>query len=71
MKTYKVTITEKLEMTVEVEASSRQKAERLVEKRWKDTDYILDADHFKGVTFKAEPPHREHGRNADHRKPGL
>ena len=61
MKTYKVTITEKLEMTVEVEASSRYEAERLVEKQWKDTEHILDADHFKGVTFKAEPPQRERG----------
>ena len=61
MKTYKVTITEKLEMTVEVEASSRYEAEQLVEKQWNDTEYILDADHFKGVTFKAEPPQRERG----------
>ena len=61
MKTYKVTITERLEMTVEVEATSRYEAERLVEKQWNDTEYILDADHFKGVTFKAEPPQREHG----------
>ena len=61
MKTYKVTITEKLEMTVEVEATSRYEAERLVGQNWKNSDYILDADHFKGVTFKAEPPQREHG----------
>jgi hypothetical protein len=61
MKTYKVTITEKLEMTVEVEATSRYEAERLVEKQWNDTEYILDADHFKGVTFKAEPPQKERG----------
>ena len=61
MKTYKVTITEKLEMTVEVEATSRYEAERLVEKQCNDTEYILDADHFKGVTFKAEPPQKERG----------
>lgn len=61
MKSYQVTITEKLEMTVEVEASSRYEAERLVEKRWNNTDYILDAEHFKGVTFTADPPAKERG----------
>jgi hypothetical protein len=51
IKTYKVTITEVLQMSVEVEAPSRREAERHVEKQWIDGDYILDADHFKGVTF--------------------
>jgi len=59
MKTYKVTITEKLEMTVEVEAPGRYEAEQLVEQQWNNSDYILDADNFTGVTFKAEPPQRE------------
>jgi hypothetical protein len=64
MKTYKVTITEKPEMTVEAKAHSRSEAERLVEKLWNDGDYILDANHFKGVTFKADPPlkSRDSGR---------
>ena len=62
MKTYKVTITEKLEMTVEVEAPSRQEAERIVEQNWKNSDYILDADHFKGVTFSTAPKNREYER---------
>jgi len=61
MKPYKVTITEKLQMTVEVEATSRQEAEWLVEKQYKNSDYILDADHFKGVTFIAETPKRDRG----------
>ena len=61
MKNYKVTITEKLEMTVEVEASSRYEAERLVKERYKDSEYILDADHFTGVIFKADPPQKERG----------
>ena len=61
MKTYKVTITEKLEMTVEVEASSRYEAEELVEQQWNSSDHILDADHFKGVMFSAEPLKRERG----------
>ena len=61
MKTYKVTITETLRMEVEVEAVSRSAAENLVEQRWNDSDYILDADNFKGVTFAAAPPQRERG----------
>jgi len=61
MKTYKVTITEKLEMSVEVEAANRRVAEKFVEECWSDGDYILDAGNFKGVTFKAEPPQRERG----------
>ncbi len=53
MKTYEVTITETLQKTVEVEANSRQDAERLVEKNWNDSEYILDADSFVGVDFSA------------------
>lgn len=48
MKTYEVTITETLQKTVEVEANSHQEAERLVEKNWNDSEYILDADSFVG-----------------------
>mgnify|MGYP001167486515 CR=1 FL=1 len=59
MKSYKVAITEKLQMTVEVEANSRLEAEQLVSDRWHNSDYILDADHFKGVDFKAVMPERE------------
>lgn len=51
MKTYEVTITETLQKTVE--ANSRQEAERLVEKNWNDSEYILDADSFVGVDFSA------------------
>lgn len=58
MKTYKVTITETLQMEVEVEADSQFEAEQLVEDKWNDTEYILDADHFKGVDFHAEQKNR-------------
>jgi hypothetical protein len=61
MKNYKVTITEKLQKEVEVEADSRFEAERLVEKRWNDSEFILDAAHFKGVVFRAESRQRERG----------
>lgn len=46
MKTYEVTITETLQKTVEMEANSREEAERLVEKNWNNSEYILDADSF-------------------------
>ena len=61
MKTYQVTITETLEMEVEIEASSRYEAQYLAEKNWKNSDYILDSDHFKGVKFRADPPQKERG----------
>jgi hypothetical protein len=55
MKTYSVTITETLQKTVEVEASSPEQAEEIVRDKWSDSEYILDADHFKGVEFEAKP----------------
>ncbi len=51
MKEYDVKIKETLEMTVTVEAESAAQARELVEQRYKDSEYILDADHFKGVVF--------------------
>ena len=51
MKEYDVKIKEVLEMTVTVEAKSPIEAREIVERNWKSSDYILDADHFKGVTF--------------------
>lgn len=61
LKKYKVTITETLQMEVEVEAPNRIEAERLVNKQWIDGEHILDADHFTGVDFKAIPVQRERG----------
>ena len=51
MKEYDVKIKETLEMTVTVEAESAAQAREIAEQNWKNQDYILDADHFKGVTF--------------------
>ena len=48
MKPYKVTITEKLQMTVEVEAENRMEAERLVHDKWNKGDFILDAGVLQG-----------------------
>jgi hypothetical protein len=53
MKTYQVTITETLQKTVEVEANSKEEAEELVERKWNDSEYILDAEAFVGVDFSA------------------
>ena len=44
----------KLEMKVEVEAENQADAEAFVSEKWYNSEYILDADHFKGVTFTAE-----------------
>ena len=54
MREYEVTITETLEMTVAVEAESREEAQQIASDNWKNGDYILDADHFKDVTFRAK-----------------
>lgn len=55
---YKVEIMETLRHVVEVEAGSQKMAEQIVNDRWKDGEYILDADNFAGVEFKAVPVNR-------------
>lgn len=52
---YDVTITETMEMTVTVEADSREEAQQITSDKWKNGDYILDADCFKDVEFNAKP----------------
>ena len=52
---FKVTITETLERTVEVEAGNQQQAERIVFADWRLGGYILDASDFTEVEFKAVP----------------
>ena len=61
MKKYQVQIKEVLAMTVTVEAENAAQAREIVEKRYRDSDYILDADHFQGVTFTAAFPRKERG----------
>ena len=51
MNEYDITIRETLEMTVTVEAESREEARQIVADRWKNSEYILDADSFKDVEF--------------------
>lgn len=60
MKEFNVTITETLKKTVSVEAESLEEAEQLVSDQWHNSEYILDADDFEGVTFSA-------GRSRSHR----
>jgi len=34
-----------------VEAENAAQAKEIVERNWKNSEYILDADHYQGVTF--------------------
>jgi len=57
-KTYRVTITEILQKDVYVSASeldedTPEAAAMLVKSRWKNADYVLDADNFVDVDFEA------------------
>lgn len=51
--TFKVTITETLQQTVTVEATSRDEAEQMVSDQWRNSDHILDADNYVEVEFAA------------------
>lgn len=53
-KLYDVTITETLQMTVQVEAYSTDEAEWIVADNWRAGEYILDADHYAGVEFSGK-----------------
>ena len=61
MRDYKVQIKETLAMTVTVKAESAAQAREIVEQNWKNSDYILNADNFTGVTFTT-PKDREYER---------
>ena len=54
-KRFKVTITETLKRTVEVEADEQQQAEQIVSADWRLGGYILDASDFTEVEFEAVP----------------
>ena len=60
MKTYKIEITETLQKTVEVEASTPEDAYSKVREAWRDGDIILDAAAFVDVSFRyADEPVRQ------------
>ena len=53
MQKFQVVITEILQKVVVVFADSKEEAERTAELGWKNSDYVLEADDFKQVTFEA------------------
>jgi len=53
LREFEVTITETLKMKVTVEAKDRLEAEQIVSDKWRDSEYILDADDFIDVEFEA------------------
>jgi hypothetical protein len=57
MKEFDVRIRETLEKIVKVKADSMVHAQHIAEKNWKNSDYILEADDFKDVTFQALYPY--------------
>ena len=61
MNEYDITIRETLEMTVTVEAESREEARQIVADRWKNSEDILDADSFKDVEFYHRGRSRDRG----------
>ena len=48
---FEVRITETLQKNVVVKAHNRQEAEKIVNAKWKDSVFILDAGDFKDVKF--------------------
>jgi hypothetical protein len=67
LRPFEVTITETLQMKISVNAKDKDAAEALVEKHWKNGDYLIDADHFVGVKFEAsqEKPERRRGMDRE------
>lgn len=61
MNEYDIAIRETMEMTVTVEAASREEDRRMVEERWKNGEYILDADSFRDVEFYPRGRSRDRG----------
>ena len=51
MREFDVKIKEMFEMTVTVEAENAAQARKIAERNWDKGDYLIDADHFEGVTF--------------------
>ena len=52
---YRVTITETLKRTVEVEAGDPHEAEQMVSDGWHDSKYVLGSEDFIDVEFEAVP----------------
>ena len=66
MKEFDVTITEKLQAVVTVEAETREEAEQMVSDQWRSGDHVLDADNFVDVEFEGkESVEREKEKTID------
>ena len=52
MKKFEVEITETLQRTVTVEAASQEEAERMVDRGWRDGDYVLTDEDFEALAQK-------------------
>lgn len=61
MKEFGINIRETLETQVTVKADNEENALREAERRWKDGEYILDADNFQGVDFWMDGKEDEFG----------
>ena len=54
MKEFDVTITEKLQAVVTVQAETAQEAEQMVNDQWRSGDHVLDADRLGGESLLIE-----------------
>ena len=52
---FRVTITETLKRTVEVETDSQHEAEQIVSDGWHNSKHILGSEDFVDVNFEADP----------------
>ncbi|MDR1702506.1 MAG: hypothetical protein LBR56_07000 [Sporomusaceae bacterium] len=52
LRTFAVTITETLKLTVNIEAENDDKAKQIVSDNWRNSEYILTADNFTDVDFE-------------------
>lgn len=50
-----VTVTETFQMTIEIEADSKQRAEQIVSTDWRRGEVALGPENFAGVEFKTVP----------------
>lgn len=59
MSEYRVIITETLKRAVTVEAESREEAEEAVRRQYQNSEHILVAEDFDGVSFSAQYPEQQ------------
>ena len=64
MSEYRVIITETLKRAVTVEAESREGAEEAVRRQYQNSEHILVAEDFDGVSFSAQYPEQQVGSDA-------